>query len=104
MALRLSSPPGPSRFAATLRQAGYPSHSVGTFLCNHVCFGPQHLLAGEASVCSGFMHLPDLPKQAASHVGAPGLALVTMVEGVAAALVAALATVQDAKVSEGTPD
>ena len=92
---------------AALRQAGYPasvSHSAGTFVCNHVFYGLQHLLAGQPGVRSGFMHLPYLPEQAARHAGAPSLALATMVDGVAAALAVALATEQDAKVSEGTLD
>ena len=92
---------------AALRQAGYPasvSHSAGTFVCNHAFYGLQHLLAGQIGVRSGFMHLPYLPEQAARHAGAPSLALATMVDGVAAALAVALATEQDAKVSEGTLD
>ena len=92
---------------AALRQAGYPasvSHSAGTFVCNHVFYGLQHLLAGENSVRSGFMHLPYLPEQAVGHAGAPCLALATMIDGVAAALAAALATAHDSKVSEGTLD
>ena len=92
---------------AALRQAGTPasvSHSAGTFVCNHVFYGLQHLLTGQPGVRSGFMHLPYLPEQAARHAGAPSLALATMVDGVAAALAVALATEQDAKVSEGTLD
>ena len=92
---------------AALRQAGHPaslSHSAGTFVCNHVFYGLQHLLAGQGSVRSGFMHLPYLPEQAERHAGAPGLALDTMVHGVAAALAAALVTVKDTKLSEGTLD
>ena len=93
--------------AAALRLAGYPasvSHSAGTFVCNHVFYGLQHLLADAPSVRSGFMHLPYLPEQAAHHAGAPSLALATMIDGVAAALAAALMTVRDARVSEGAMD
>ena len=92
---------------AALRQAGYPaslSHSAGTFVCNHVFYGLQHALAGQAGVRSGFMHLPYLPEQAVHHAGAPSLALGTLVDGVAAALAAALVTERDSKVSEGTLD
>lgn len=92
---------------AALRQAGYPasvSHSAGTFVCNHVFYALQHLLAGEASVRSGFMHLPYLPEQAARHAAAPSLALAATIDGVAAALAAALVTTRDAKVSEGALD
>ena len=93
--------------AAALRQAGYPasvSHSAGTFVCNHVFYALQHSLAGEHDVRSGFMHLPYLPEQAARHAGAPSLALATMIDGVAAALAAALVTRHDARVSEGALD
>jgi pyroglutamyl-peptidase len=92
---------------AAMRQAGHPaslSHSAGTFVCNHVFYGLQHALAGQPGVRSGFMHLPYLPEQAARHAGAPSLALATMVDGVAAALAAAMATARDAKVSEGALD
>ena len=92
---------------AALRQAGYPaslSHSAGAFVCNHVFYGLQHALAGQAGVRSGFMHLPYLPEQPVHHAGAPRLALGTMVDGVAMALAAALATAHDSKVSEGTLD
>ncbi len=93
--------------AAALREAGFPaqvSHSAGTFVCNHVFYGLQHDLAGQPSVRSGFMHLPYLPEQAAGHAGAPSLALGTMVDGVAAALAAALVTPHDVRVSEGALD
>ena len=93
--------------AAALRLAGYPasvSHSAGTFVCNHVFYGLQHLLAGEQNMRSGFMHLPYLPEQAARHAGAPSLALATMIDGVAVALAAALVTARDARVSEGAMD
>lgn len=92
---------------AALRRAGVPasvSHSAGTFVCNHVFYGLQHLLVAQPEVRSGFMHLPYLPEQAAGHSGAPSVALGMMVEGVAAALAAALVTAHDAKVSEGTLD
>jgi pyroglutamyl-peptidase len=77
---------------AALRQAGLPasvSQSAGTFVCNHVFYGLQHLLAG-SGVRSGFMHLPLLPAQAARLPGQPSLPLATMVEGTCIALKTAL--------------
>ena len=56
---------------AGLRQAGFPasvSATAGTFVCNQVFYGLQHLLAGQ-DVRSGFMHLPLLPEQAALWPG-----------------------------------
>lgn len=45
---------------AALRGAGVPadlSHTAGSFVCNHVFFRLQHLLAG-SDVRSGFVHVP----------------------------------------------
>jgi pyroglutamyl-peptidase len=45
---------------AALRGAGVPadlSHTAGSFVCNHVFFRLQHLLAG-SGVRSGFVHVP----------------------------------------------
>jgi pyroglutamyl-peptidase len=77
---------------AALRTAGLPasvSQTAGTFVCNHVFFGLQHRLAGRG-VRSGFMHLPLLSAQAASHPGQPSLPLATMIEGTRVVLKTAL--------------
>jgi pyroglutamyl-peptidase len=91
--------------ASALRNAGHSaavSHSAGTFVCNHVFYGLQHVLKRRRSVRSGFMHLPCLSMQAAS--GMPSLSLTAMVEGVAIALAAALRTSTDLRTSEGRLD
>jgi pyroglutamyl-peptidase len=92
--------------ASALREAGHPaevSYSAGTFVCNHVFYGLQHLLARRRSVRSGFMHLPLLPEQAARmEGGAPSLTLATMIEGVALALAIARAQQRDLHASEGS--
>ncbi|MFM1856035.1 MAG: hypothetical protein RLZ83_1344, partial [Pseudomonadota bacterium] len=62
---------------AALRQAGLPaavSQTAGTFVCNHVFYGLQHRLAG-SGVRSGFIHVPLIDTQAATHPGLPTLAL-----------------------------
>ena len=87
-----------------MRAAGIPasvSQTAGTFVCNHLFYGLQHLLAG-GPVRSGFMHLPLLPEQAAAHPGQASLALETMVEGVRVALAAAVSTVGDVRASDGS--
>ncbi|MDY0745598.1 pyroglutamyl-peptidase I [Paucibacter sp. R3-3] len=85
--------------AAGLRAAGHPagvSQTAGTFVCNHVFYGLQHLLRDRPQVRSGFMHIPYLPEQSARLPGgpfgaAPSLGLEAMREGVRLALELALA-------------
>ena len=104
---RFSSLPVKAMVAA-LRAAGHPaelSNSAGTFVCNHLFYGLQHLLRARRSVRSGFMHLPLLPEQAAARGNAvPNLPLATMVEGTALALATALHTQHDLATSEGSLD
>jgi len=77
------------RVVAALREAGIPasvSQTAGTFVCNHVFYGLQHLLQGQG-VASGFIHLPLLPVQAASWRGpaVPSMSLELQVQGIALA-------------------
>ncbi len=75
-----------------LRRAGLPaavSQTAGTFVCNHVFYGLQHRLAG-SGVRSGFLHLPLIETQAATHPGEPTLPLQDLVRGVRIALDVAL--------------
>lgn len=65
------------------------SQTAGTFVCNHVFYALQHLLAG-VPVRSGFMHVPLLPEQALAHPGLPAMALRDMVRGTHLALDVAL--------------
>lgn len=88
---------------AALRVAGYPaavSQTAGTFVCNHVFYGLQHMLR-ERSVRSGFVHIPYLPEQAARHPGQPSMPLATMIAGVQLALEVALRTQTDLHQSGG---
>jgi len=91
---------------AALREAGVPgsvSQTAGTFVCNHVYYGLMHLLASHPRARGGFMHVPLLPEQAAraAQPGLPSLPLPTLLQGVRAALAAALATVADHKATGG---
>jgi pyroglutamyl-peptidase len=65
------------------------SQTAGTFVCNHVFYGLQHLLA-DTPVRSGFMHVPLLPEQASAHPGLPTMALADMVRGTRRAIEVAL--------------
>ncbi len=65
-----------------LALAGIPaeaSASAGTFVCNHIFFVMQQLLAG-TEVWSGFIHVPLVPEQASEFSGKPTMSLETQVE------------------------
>ena len=77
---------------AALRARGFPasvSQTAGTFVCNHLFYGLQHLLKDHRAR-SGFMHIPYLPEQAARHPGAPSLPLDTLLAATRVALEVAL--------------
>lgn len=60
------------KMVATLKSNGYPasvSQTAGTFVCNQVFYGLQHVLKDQ-KVASGFIHVPLLPSQAAKRSGA----------------------------------
>ena len=104
-------PQGPAAYFTTLplkamvqalKAAGIAasvSHTAGTFVCNQVFYCLQHALAGSA-VRSGFIHVPELPEQAARS-GGPSMPLSTQIEGLRIALITALNTVQDVRQSGG---
>jgi pyroglutamyl-peptidase len=107
-------PAGPAAYFATvpiksmvaaMRDAGVPaevSNSAGTYVCNHLLYGVLHFLAASGrDARAGFIHVPWLESQAPAHPGAPTMALATMVRGVEAAIVAALETAVDAKMTGG---
>ena len=65
-----------------LSSAGIPaesSTSAGTFVCNHIFYVMQQLLAG-TEVRSGFIHVPLVPEQASEFSGKPTMSLATQVE------------------------
>ncbi len=101
---------GPDAYLATLpaaeivraiRAAGVParlSDSAGTYLCNQALYLLCHLNAARDPVAPcGFIHLPALPAQVATHPdlplsqdGGPTMDLATMLIGIRAALAAAV--------------
>ena len=107
-------PGGPAAYFSTLpikaivaglREAGFPasvSQTAGTFVCNHLFYGLQHLVK-ERPVRSGFMHIPYLPEQAARHPGAPSLPLPTLVAATRLALELAV-TAEEARLGGGQLD
>jgi pyroglutamyl-peptidase len=86
-----------------LRAAGLPasvSQTAGTFVCNHVFYGLMHHTAG-MPLRAGFIHIPYLPKQAASHPGAACMALEDMVRGLRIAIAVSLSATHDAREGGG---
>ena len=55
------------------------SNSAGTFVCNHIFYVMQELLA-DTGVRSGFIHVPLVPEQSAEFSGKPTMELKTQVE------------------------
>jgi pyroglutamyl-peptidase len=82
-----------------LRRLGIPatlSQTAGAYVCNQAFFALAHLVATRhRETRAGFVHVPWLPEQAARHAGEPSMALETMVDGVRAAIEAALSTRAD---------
>ena len=107
---------GPAAYFSTLpikaiardvRAAGIAaavSNSAGTFVCNHVFYALMHRLATTAALANargGFMHVPYTPQQVAGKAGVPSMPLASQVEGIRAALRAAVATRADVRESAG---
>ena len=89
-----------------MRAGGFPasiSNTAGTFVCNHLFYGLMHTLIQAGSKCrGGFIHIPYLPEQAVRMPGQPSMALETIVQGLELALVAALNTDHDVRITGGT--
>jgi len=94
---------------AALRAAGLPaivSNTAGTFVCNHVFYGLMHLAATRRpTLRGGFLHVPYLPNQAATHATSPGdapsMALDDIVRGVEIVLAVAASRQDDIATAEG---
>jgi pyroglutamyl-peptidase len=89
---------------AALRAAGIPasvSQTAGTFVCNHVFYGLMHRTAGTA-LKAGFIHIPYLPEQAASHPGVASMALADMVRGLKIAVEVAVNSTADLRETGGS--
>lgn len=80
------------------------SNTAGTFVCNHVGYAlldrlRQGLAAPGAR--GGFMHVPPVPDQKSKGPGIAGMPIERQIEGVRAALQAAMSTTRDLHVSAG---
>jgi pyroglutamyl-peptidase len=110
---------GPAGLFATLpikamveamARAGIPaevSNTAGTFVCNHLMYGVLYHLAARAenaskvNIRAGFMHVPFMESQIVDRANTPGLSLATMVDGVKAAIIAAIKNRADRKLVGG---
>ncbi len=94
--------------AVAMRAAGVPaevSNSAGTYVCNHLMYGVLHYLAASGQRArAGFIHVPYSEEQVLDKRDTPGMALTSMVKGVAAAITAAHEHPHDIQVSEGALD
>ena len=76
------------KMAMHLKAKGHPaaiSQTAGTFVCNQVFYGLQHLLCN-TQVLSGFVHVPLMDSQAPEFPGMPTMPLDQMVIAVRAML------------------
>jgi len=92
---------------SALQHAGLPasvSQTAGTYVCNHVFYGLMHALRRRPRVRGGFIHVPFLPEQLAHNPGKPALALAEQVAGVRLALLTAMQTASDLRLSGGAED
>ena len=78
-----------------VRKAGVPaavSDSAGTFVCNHLMYAVLRFIAQAGlDTRAGFMHVPFLPEQTASHPEKPSLPMNDLLRGITAALEAVAA-------------
>jgi len=92
---------GPAAYFATLpvkamvqaiRARSVPasvSQTAGTFVCNHVFYGLMHF-THELPLRAGFIHVPFLPEQVLDKPGVAGMALDQIIDGLRAAVEAAV--------------
>lgn len=104
----------PAAFLATVplkamlvaaRRTGVPmevSGTAGTYVCNATFYALMHLADRVSGMRAGFVHVPRTPGQVDGDE--PALATPAVVDALEAALVAALGTVPDLRVSAGTED
>lgn len=79
-----------------LQRANIPcqlSYTAGTFVCNHLFFGLQHLAKRYHITQSGFIHIPYLPSQA-THNNAASMSLDTL-QNAAKLIVQTVATTRE---------
>lgn len=89
---------------AALREQGIPasvSQTAGTFVCNHVMYGLLDTLQDKAGTKGGFIHIPYLPEQAATHPGEASMAVGTVRAALETAIAVSLRQDGDVKAVGG---
>lgn len=73
-----------------MKAAGLPasvSNSAGTFVCNHIMYQVQYLIATDyPEIKGGFMHVPFIHEQVVSKPNQPSMSIADISKGLAAAL------------------
>lgn len=65
------------------------STTAGTFVCNHIFYSMQHILA-DTEVLSGFIHVPLIPEQSSEFEGLPTMPLAQQVRAIEIAILVAV--------------
>lgn len=90
---------------ANIRAGKIPSsisNTAGTFICNHVTYGVQHLINTKfPGKRAGFIHIPYLPEQVIDKQGMPSMSLDIIAEGLVYAIEAIVDNETDLKVTDG---
>lgn len=89
---------------ASLSQHGIPSavsNTAGTFVCNHVFFGLQHLAKRYGIRKSGFVHIPYLPQQTVLQPNDPSMSLPMLRSAVQIIVKTTVITDKDSKLVGG---
>ncbi|WP_313469670.1 pyroglutamyl-peptidase I [Carnobacterium sp.] len=78
-----------------IKSAGLPgavSNTAGTFVCNHIMYQVQYLIATSyPEIKGGFIHVPFIPEQVVDKAGQPFMNLSDMTKGLTAAIEAIVA-------------
>lgn len=79
------------------------SYSAGTFVCNHVMYSLLYLIDRQyPNMRGGFIHVPYIPEQVLEKPKIPSMALSLIIQGLHAAVTAAVTYREDIKTLEGT--
>ncbi|GAK59559.1 pyrrolidone-carboxylate peptidase [Candidatus Vecturithrix granuli] len=79
------------------------SYSAGTFVCNHIMYGLLYLIDKQyPNMRGGFIHVPYIPEQVLEKPKTPSMALSLIIQGLHAAVTAAVTYYEDIKTIEGT--
>lgn len=75
-----------------IKAAGYPgsvSNTAGTFVCNHIMYQVQYLIATDfPAVKGGFIHVPYIHQQVVNKPGMPSMSISDISKSIEAALTA----------------